>query len=70
MEKNVGSTDKIVRIILGVALVVLGIVYIENIWGIIGLIVGVVLTGTALLGRCALYIPFGISTCAPEEKKD
>lgn len=70
MKKNVGSTDKVVRLVLGVILGILGIVYIETTLGIIGLIVGIVLILTALFGRCILYYPFGISTCKTEAEKE
>lgn len=68
MEKNVGSTDKLIRLILGVVLAVLGIIYLETTLGIIGLILGAVLIITGLVGRCGLYIPFRISTCKVDEQ--
>lgn len=55
--KNVGGVDKIVRIIAGVALIAYGIIA-QNWLGAIG----VVPLGTALLGVCPAYLPFGIST--------
>lgn len=70
MKKNVGSTDKVVRLVLGVILGIMGILYIETTLGIIGLIVGIVLILTALVGRCALYYPLGISTCKTEAEKE
>ena len=62
MEKNVGSVDRVIRLILGIVLVVLGINFVENWWGIAMIVVGAVLFGTGLMNRCALYAPFGIST--------
>lgn len=70
MQKNVGSTDKLIRLILGVVLVVLGIIYLETTLGIIGLILGAVLIITGLVGRCGFYLPFGISTCKVDEKSN
>ena len=35
MKKNVGSADKVIRIILGVAIIAFGI-YNQNWWGIVG----------------------------------
>jgi len=68
MKKNVGKGDKTFRIILGLVILILGIIY-GSWWGLIGLIP----LGTALIGWCPLYLPFGISTCKtkePEAKQD
>lgn len=64
MKKNVGSTDKIIRIILGLAIIIIGIIT-QSLWGLIGLIPIV----TALIGWCPLYLPFGISTCKTEKSE-
>jgi len=57
MKTNIGKTDKIVRWIVGLTLIVLGILY-KSWWGVIGLIPVV----TALLGFCPLYSIIRIST--------
>lgn len=64
MKKNVGTVDRIIRIIIGVVIIALGFIY-SSWWGIIGVIV--LLTG--ILGSCLLYIPFGINTCKVKEPK-
>lgn len=58
MKKNVGSLDKIIRIVLGLAIGAAGIYY-ENWLGLIG----IVPIATALINFCPLYTLFGISTC-------
>ena len=58
MKRNVGGIDKIIRIILGFAIFILGYYYQSIILGLIGLII--LLTG--LLGWCGLYKIFKIST--------
>jgi len=58
MKKNVGKTDKTIRIILGVLIGAAGI-YFSTWWGLIGLIP--ILTG--IFGTCGLYSLFGVSTC-------
>lgn len=63
MKKNVGSIDKIVRIVLGLAVMVFGYLN-ESWWGLIGLVP----LFTAFMGTCPAYLPFGISTCKPEKK--
>ena len=58
MKVNVGSLDRITRIVLGLAIIGAG-VYFESWFGLIGVVPLV----TASLGWCPLYLPFGLSTC-------
>ena len=65
MQCNVGRTDKVIRIVLGIVIAVLGIAF-QSWWGLLAIIP----LATALSGRCMLYLPFGLSTCkVPEDKK-
>ena len=66
MKPNVGSIDRIVRILVGLALLGAGY-YFKSWWGLIGL--GPILTGT--IRFCPAYLPFGLSTCSakPNEPK-
>jgi len=57
MKCNVGKTDKVIRIVAGLAIIVVGIVG-GSWWGLIGLIP--LLTG--LIGWCPVYVPFKINT--------
>lgn len=64
MTANVGSTDKIVRLVL--ALVALGFAFVTGIGtalGIVLVVVGLVLAATAFTGFCPIYRVFGMSTC-------
>jgi hypothetical protein len=63
MTKNVGSIDRIVRVILGVALISFAMGYIApgSGWNWIGWI-GVVPILTALFGNCPAYSLVGCST--------
>jgi hypothetical protein len=63
-EKNVGKTDRIIRLILGIVIIAVGI-YFNSWWGLLGLI----LIFTAITARCALYYPFGINTCRVKQAK-
>lgn len=66
MKKNVGTTDKVLRVVLGLAL----LAYLALGSGslrFIGL-VGVIPLLTALVGYCPVYALFGLSTCPA--KKD
>ena len=58
MKSNVGTADKVIRVIIGSVIIVLGIVF-KSWWGLIGLLPIL----TALIGYCGLYSVFGISTC-------
>jgi Protein of unknown function (DUF2892) len=55
--KNIGSADRIIRLIAGVAIGLLGMAY--GSW--LGLI-GLVLVLTAGVAICPIYLPFGLST--------
>ena len=59
MQCNVGKADKAMRIILGIAVIGVGL-YFKSWWGAIGVIP--LLTG--MIGWCPLYAPFGFSTCS------
>lgn len=58
MKANVGKTDKIIRIIIGLAIGTAGF-YFKNWWGLVGIIP----VFTALINWCPLYLPFGIKSC-------
>ncbi len=70
MKKNMGSADRIIRIII--ALVVAGLYYKEVISGTLGIVL-LVIAGifllTSFVSFCPLYAPFGISTCAVKNSK-
>lgn len=57
MKCNVGKTDRLLRIVAGSAIMVIGI-YFQNWWGA----VGIVPIATGLLRWCPAYLPFGIKT--------
>jgi len=67
MEKNVGTVDRILRLVIGVALVAYALNLISpdtgyNAWGWIG----VILIATAIFNFCPAYRIFGIKTCKVE----
>jgi hypothetical protein len=63
MKKNIGTIDKVIRILVAVTVVIL---YFSNIitgtLGIILLILSAIFVVTSLLSFCLIYLPFGIST--------
>lgn len=58
MIKNVGSADKVVRFVLGLALLSQVFWGLQTPWGWLG----VVLVGTALMNFCPLYVALGMNT--------
>lgn len=61
MQKNVGSADKIVRIVLGLGLLSL-LFLLEAPMKYVGLI-GIIPLVTSLMGWCPLYTLLGMNTC-------
>lgn len=59
MKKNIGSVDRVFRILIGIIIAGIGVFY-ESWWGLLGIIP----FATALIGTCPAYLPFGINTRA------
>ena len=57
--KNIGSADKIARLVVGTLLIVLALMGTIGWWGLIG----VVPIATALMNWCPAYTLLGIKTC-------
>ena len=60
MLQNVGSVDRVIRVVAGVALIGASLFGAIGPWGWIG----VVPLATGLFRFCPAYLPFGLSTCA------
>lgn len=63
MKKNMGTIDRVIRILLAIAVAVLYLT--GNITGIAAIILGVVAVVfilTSVIGFCPLYVPLKIST--------
>jgi hypothetical protein len=56
---NEGTFDRVLRVVLGIALLSLTVIGPRSAWGYIGLVPLI----TGLAGFCPLYRVFGISTC-------
>lgn len=64
MQTNVGSTDRMIRAIVGiVALIGAVVLGIGSGGGIALLALGAIMVVTASVGFCPLYRMFGLSTC-------
>jgi hypothetical protein len=64
IKSNVGSIDRTLRIIGGLAIICVGL-YFQSWWGAVGLIP--LFTGS--IGWCPAYLPFGFSSCASEKRE-
>lgn len=64
--KNVGTVDRLLRLVAGLALIALVFVGPQTPWGWIG----VVPLLTAAIGFCPAYRLFGINTCKIDSKID
>lgn len=69
MKKNMGTADRVIRILLAIVIAVLYFTgTVTGTWGIVLLILGAAFLITSLVSFCPLYLPFGLSTCAKKEK--
>ena len=69
MKKNMGTADKIIRILLAIVISVLYFMGVINgTIAIIGPILSAVFILTCFMSFCPLYLPFGISTRKKDEK--
>lgn len=63
MEKNMGSADRTIRVILTVIIVALYMTKVINgTTAVILLVLAGVMLLTSLIGSCPLYLPFGLNT--------
>lgn len=64
MKKNMGTVDKIIRIIA--ALLAAWLIYTNVFTGTLAIIIGIFAGAfviTSLIGFCPLYVPLGLRTC-------
>lgn len=67
MKKNVGGVDRILRIVVGLALIAFAL-FSGSSYAVYGWI-GVVPLLTAFVSFCPAYVLIGLSTCPTETKK-
>lgn len=63
MERNIGDTERVIRVVVGLALLALVVVGPKTLWGVVGLVPIV----TGLSGWCPPYQLLGINTCKRKE---
>lgn len=62
MKKNVGRTDKAIRIVIGLGIVAAGL-YFQSWWGLLALVP----LATAFMSFCGLYTILGVNTCSAKK---
>ncbi len=63
MKKNMGSADKVIRILLAIVFAALYFTgTVTGTWGIVLVILAAVFLLTSLVSFCPLYLPFKINT--------
>jgi hypothetical protein len=64
-KNNVGGIDRVLRIMLGAALISLVFVGPKTMWGLVGLVPLI----TGLFGTCPVYTLLGFNTCPAKLQK-
>ena len=65
MLRNLGAIDRMIRALLGVALIMVGIV--SGLWWLY--IIAAVVLLTSIVGICPLYLPLKIKTFTKKDKE-
>lgn len=66
MRVNLGTVDRLLRLVVGLVLIALVFVGPQTAWGWIGVIPLV----TALAGNCPVYSLLGFNTCSTKKSTD
>ena len=70
MKKNMGSANRIIRVIVAIVFAVLYFTgTVTGTLGIVLLVLGAVFVLTSVVSFCPAYLPFGLSTCSTKEQK-
>jgi len=68
MKKNMGNTDRIIRLILAAIMAVLFFTNtVTGVFGIVLLVLAIVFVLTALVSFCPLYTLVGLNTCSTKK---
>ncbi|TYL39641.1 DUF2892 domain-containing protein [Natronococcus pandeyae] len=63
MDRNVGGFDRVLRVVLGVALLIVGYQNRKKTAGTLAFVAGSDITATAIIQRCPANALLGIDTC-------
>ncbi len=62
MKPNVGQTDRLIRFVVGLILLLVGLFALSGVLQFILILLGAVLIATGVLRFCPLYLPFKMNT--------
>jgi hypothetical protein len=62
MKINMGTTDRIIRVILGIVALLIALFVTSGVWDGVLYVVSALLIITGIVGMCPAYLPFKIST--------
>lgn len=62
MKSNIGTIDRVLRVLAGIALVVVGFAVLGGTVGIVIGVIGLIPLATGLIGWCPLYSLFHLNT--------
>lgn len=62
MKQNIGTFDRIIRMLIGSTLVVIGLILLSEPWAVFALIAGAMMILFGLVGFCPPLALFGIDT--------
>jgi hypothetical protein len=71
MKKNMGSADRVIRVLIG--LIIATLYFMEIISGTLAIVLGIIagiFILTSIVSFCPLYAPFGLSTCKTDAASD
>jgi predicted ABC-type exoprotein transport system permease subunit len=69
MKKNMGSADRLIRLLIAAALIMAWISHwVTGTLGIAAMVIAVVFVLTSLISVCPLYSIFGIDTCKVKKR--
>jgi hypothetical protein len=69
MKKNVGNTDRIIRLMIAALFIVLYFTgTVSGTLGLVLMIAAVIFAATSLISFCPMYALFGMNTCSVAKK--
>jgi hypothetical protein len=64
MKKNMGVVDRVIRVVLAIAIgAAAGLQIVTGVTAVVLGALALIFLATSLIGFCPLYAPFGIKTC-------
>lgn len=68
-KPNEGTVDRVIRLILGIAVISIGFFFFDGLTKDLLLVVGIIILTTGAIGYCHLYKIIGINTLGKKKRK-